>query len=163
MSFFFEKTILSHKTLVLKNVFIKIDKMTQMAKSKIITLEEIIFDVNARFIAGMYVENKISPRYCQLHVLAFVFSVILPAGKTLLCKINFCRCLNKIEICKQPTVKPWLNHDSPILKLFKYFFLCGRKLIFVFFFYLYLYSKELSFYLKKGLLLGFIFLIFLLE
>ena len=35
--------------------------MVQMAKD--ITVEEIIVNVNARFIAGIHVQNKLSPRY----------------------------------------------------------------------------------------------------
>ena len=37
--------------------------MTKMAKSKNKTVEEIILNVNARFIAGFPGQNKISPRY----------------------------------------------------------------------------------------------------
>ena len=95
-------------------------------------------------------KTKSPPDIVSYMFLHFYFQLFYQLVKLYSVKSIFvARCLNKIEICKQPTVKPWLNHDSPILKLFKYFFLCGRKLIFVFFFYLYLYSKELSFYLQK--------------
>ena len=54
-----------------------------MAKSKNITVEETILNVNAGFKARFHVQNKLSPRY-------FLFSVILPAFKSLICKANFC-------------------------------------------------------------------------